>query len=148
MTTMTRRKRAIDVLTDLENQSGQLSPELVVEEAASPDSPLHGYFLWDDEAAGHAFRLEQARQLIRSVKVELITRKRTLNVVQYVHDERSQPKETMYVRLADVSEAGLTEATLEAEFQRIEGVVERARGIATRLDQASAFEARLRTLMR
>jgi len=44
----------------------------VLRAAALPKSPLHGYFTWDDSEAAQAWRLHQARQLIASVKVQLV----------------------------------------------------------------------------
>lgn len=44
---------------------GVLKPELVVESARSPLSPLHDKFTWDDTQAAHEFRLQEARKLIR-----------------------------------------------------------------------------------
>jgi hypothetical protein len=44
---------------------GLLRAADVVEEASHPDSPLHEYFTWDDDAAAYQWRLQQARQLIR-----------------------------------------------------------------------------------
>ena len=148
MTTTTRRDRVVETLEALQNQHGQLAPEVVVEAAQDQDSPLHNYFEWSDEIAGHAFRIEQARQLIRSVRVELTVHSRTVNVVQYVHDSRALPKESGYVAIEQVTPAGLATQTLEAEFQRIQGVVERAIGIAQGLDLEKDFRQRLRTLLR
>jgi hypothetical protein len=48
---------------------GRLDADLVVQVATPEDSPLHERFVWDDAVAGHKFRLNQARQLIRSVRV-------------------------------------------------------------------------------
>lgn len=49
-----------------ESNDGLLRAEDVVEYAKSnPDSALHRRLLWDDSAAAHAYRLFQARQLIR-----------------------------------------------------------------------------------
>lgn len=42
-----------------------LKPEDVIRAAASKRSPLHDCFEWDDTAAGHQWRLHQARNLIR-----------------------------------------------------------------------------------
>lgn len=42
-----------------------LYPEKVVEFAKDPETHLHKYFTWDDGEAGQAYRLLQARQLIR-----------------------------------------------------------------------------------
>lgn len=50
-------------------QYGSLRPQCVVEEARDVTHPLHSRFEWDDSVAGEAYRLHQARQLIRSVKI-------------------------------------------------------------------------------
>lgn len=46
-----------------------LTPENVVQDAASEKSPLHSYFEWDDAKAAHRHRVEQAGHLIRCVTV-------------------------------------------------------------------------------
>lgn len=48
---------------------GQLRPQDVLEEAQSPDSPLHNAFEWDDSKAAKRFRLQQAGKLIVSIQV-------------------------------------------------------------------------------
>ena len=53
----------------LENGRTFIQAEEVVEMAADPECPLHSYFLWDDGAAAHQYRLSQARQLIRSITI-------------------------------------------------------------------------------
>lgn len=52
-------------LLKLKNRSGVLEPQIVVETARSANHPLHDSFEWDDTVAGHKFRVEQARALIR-----------------------------------------------------------------------------------
>jgi hypothetical protein len=64
----------IDVVQELyriQAMYGLLRPADVIAEASHPDSPLHGYFQWDDGLAAHQWRLQQARQLIR-VTVETL----------------------------------------------------------------------------
>lgn len=56
-------------LSKLERKYGAITPELVVKEAEPEDSVLHKYFQWDDTKAAEAWRLSQARQIIRSVIV-------------------------------------------------------------------------------
>lgn len=70
-------------LQALYNQHGKLTPNLVVEAAQDEDSLLHSYFEWDDEKAGGAYRLWQARQLIRTVRVTIA--KGTQPVHLFVH---------------------------------------------------------------
>lgn len=57
-------------LTNLYQSRGELTPQIVVDEARPADSPLHSRFEWDDEIAGEKYRLVQARQLIRAVRIE------------------------------------------------------------------------------
>ena len=60
-----------DELLRIYDTRGNLTPALVVEEAAAVTSPLHGEFEWDDRKAGHEYRLRQAGGLIRSVRVKV-----------------------------------------------------------------------------
>lgn len=48
---------------------GHLTPKAVVTEARNDRSVLHRHFEWDDQTAAEAFRLDQARNLIRSIRV-------------------------------------------------------------------------------
>lgn len=50
-------------------ESRGLTSETLVAAATPEDHPLHDRFEWDDSIAGHQFRLVQAAELIRSVKV-------------------------------------------------------------------------------
>jgi hypothetical protein len=50
-----------------EAHGGILQPKAVVDAARNPNSPLHDAFEWNDSAAAEAYRLYQARQLIRVV---------------------------------------------------------------------------------
>jgi hypothetical protein len=68
MTNDVLRKELINIY----ERCGQLTAALVVEEAEPDDSPLHDQFEWDDESAGHRYRLTQARALIRSVRIRVV----------------------------------------------------------------------------
>ena len=59
------------VLERIEARHGALTPGAVVREASKKSSPLHTWFEWDDTEAARLFRLEQARDLIRSVTVTI-----------------------------------------------------------------------------
>ncbi len=60
-----------DALAELREKHGVLQTETVLMDARRKRSKLHAAFEWDDEIAGHEFRLIQARQLIRSIVVIL-----------------------------------------------------------------------------
>lgn len=53
-------------------EEGVLDPENVVEAARNPKSAMHDQFNWDDSEAAHAYRLQQARALIKRVVVEVV----------------------------------------------------------------------------
>jgi|GEM_PF-1112109 len=50
---------------------GRLTPQAVVLVARDKKSALHNHFEWNDEAAAEMFRRDQARSLIRAIKVDL-----------------------------------------------------------------------------
>lgn len=45
-----------------------ITPDDVVEEASSPESPLHKFFQWDDRLAAVSYRRAQARMLLSSLR--------------------------------------------------------------------------------
>lgn len=52
-----------------EQQKGRLTPPAVVDAARDNRHPLHKFFEWDDAIAAESFRLDQARTLIRSIRL-------------------------------------------------------------------------------
>jgi hypothetical protein len=64
-------------LEDIYERRGVLTCDDVVEEATNEEHPLHEEFEWNNDIAAHEHRLWQAGQLIRSVKVTVITDKET-----------------------------------------------------------------------
>lgn len=58
-----------ELLLDIHAARGELTPTHVVEAATDVESPLHSRFEWDDTVAGHRYRLHQAGELIRSVRI-------------------------------------------------------------------------------
>jgi hypothetical protein len=59
-----------EALDDLQADNGQrLTPRVVVDAARPIESPLHPCFEWDDLRAAELFREEQARTVVRSIRV-------------------------------------------------------------------------------
>lgn len=59
------REQVTRELERIYHDRGEVKASVVVDEAHSKDSPLHGEFEWDNAKAGHEHRLAQARALIR-----------------------------------------------------------------------------------
>jgi hypothetical protein len=58
-----------DILEEIaEKNGGVLTPELVLTTAKNKKHPLHASFEWDNTAAAHKWRIEQAARLIRASK--------------------------------------------------------------------------------
>ncbi len=72
-----------------QQQKGELTPEDVLADAKSHNSPLHSFFEWDDSAAAHQHRLNQARGLIRSV------------VAIYTSDDRPAVRTRAFVHIPE-----------------------------------------------
>ena len=56
-------------LQEIRSKHGKLTPVLVVDEARDESSPLHHHFDWDNDDAAESWRKEQARLLIKSVRI-------------------------------------------------------------------------------
>lgn len=74
------RQRLVAIREELEKLGTEtrLTPETVVEAARDPRSPLHDRFQWDDSVAGEAYRLQQARALIKQVRVDVVRADQTV----------------------------------------------------------------------
>lgn len=57
-------------ITGIYKKNGSVTPEAVLEKARGENTALHSAFEWDNEKAGHLYRLVQARTLIRRIGIE------------------------------------------------------------------------------
>jgi len=129
---------------------GILTPEAVVEDARDPDSPLHGEFNWDDASAAHQHRLDQARALIRSVRVTVRNETKILSTIRYVRNPDAEPKEAGYVRTVDLqTDRDRALAAIQTELGRVEAYIVRVSSLATALgldEEVKAFLAQFAIL--
>lgn len=127
-----------DIITELtrlaEANEGRLTPDNVVDAAQNEASPLHKCFEWDNDAAAHMFRVEQARHLIRSVRVEVTTMEHSVRVPAFVHDPACDRGEQGYVSIRQVaSDEDKAREVVVAEFSRAASALKRARAVAMAL---------------
>ena len=119
---------------------GRLTPDSVLRDAQSPKSPLHDQFEWDDSAAAKQWRLSQARELIRSIRVEVTVDTRTVSTVRYVRDPAAG-EEQGYVETAKLrTDKDLARDALIAELTAAHSRFERAHSLADVLGLADEFD--------
>ncbi len=122
-------------LAFLENERGQLTPDMVVHDARAEDSPLHELFDWDMEKAAMGHWLWTARTIINSVKVAVTTEHHTFQAVVYVRDPSMGPKEQGYISIAALRKDPVqARETVRVEFLRAESALSRAREVAIALN--------------
>jgi hypothetical protein len=129
---------------------GVLLPEAVVQAARDPRSALHNHFTWNDNEAAEKHRLDEARTLIRSVKVIIQTDSRRIEAVAYVRDPAAAGNEAGYVPTATLrTRADEARDALIAEFAQIGARLKRARALAAALgleDEVEHLSSRVETV--
>lgn len=70
---LSAEEAAIELNRIKDNNNGLLTSEIVLEAARDKKSKLHVWFDWDDSIAAERWRVEQAKLLLRSIKVEVIS---------------------------------------------------------------------------
>jgi hypothetical protein len=120
-----------EALTRLLDVHGVLHPEAVVQAAREPGSPLHKHFTWDDAAAAHAHRLDQARTLIRTVKIEVVSETISLSVPAFVTAPGERSGYRLLERVRDDREAA--RQAMLTEVERAQSALRRAQVVAAGL---------------
>lgn len=69
---MSNRSAIAEVMALSNKSKRPLKPQSLVDHARdNPGTALHAYFQWDDVRAGNLHRLEQARSLLRHIRIDL-----------------------------------------------------------------------------
>lgn len=124
-----------------EQHGGNITPELVVRAAKSKDSPLHDYFDWDDKVAGGKWRIEQARELIRSVRIIVTSDKISIPAPHFVRDPQAEPEEQGYVSVLKLrSDEDRAREVVVSEFGRAAAALARAKAVAAVLNLDNEIE--------
>ncbi len=125
------KRKAIEMcLQHLAEKHDRLTPDMVVNEAEKATSPLHSEFEWDDSAAARSYRIEQARALIRSVRIVVRTDKTTITSVAYVRDPNVGGAQG-YLSVKKVrTDMDQSRDVLRNEFGRATSILERVRDLA------------------
>jgi hypothetical protein len=108
-------------LTGVYQQHGELTPQIVVDEARPLQAPLHHRFEWDDAAGAEQYRLIQAARMIRSVRIEYTSpqsdEKRFIRAFHSLH-ESGEPERQGYAPTEEILENEITRRILLRNMQR------------------------------
>ena len=128
------KPEAIARIRKLEAADGTITAQAVVDDARDPSSPLHDHFEWDDDKAAHAFRINQARELIRSVRLVITNRESVVRTVAYVRDPNKAAHDGGYVSTFRLRKSpDDARAALMAELARADSAMDRAMEVARSL---------------
>ena len=130
--------KIVDTLNSLAAKGrGILTPDAVVEEAKRKSSPLHAYFAargcWDPKKAQEQWCINVARELIRTVKVEVTNTTFSVRTPAFIRDPSQAPRQG-YASLSRLqSDEDLARRVVVEEFARAGAALARARAVATAL---------------
>ncbi len=125
------------ILTGLE-QAGRLNAGVVVDMAADPASPLHAHFEWDDAEAAQRHRQDQARALIRSVRLTVTYHAISFEAPAFVVNPAPASGYIAISRLRNDEDAA--REVVVTEFARAAAALSRARKIAAALGMEGEIE--------
>lgn len=126
-----RHEEKMQALRDLEVR-GRITPARLVEAAEARDHVWHDSFEWDDKKAAAKYRIDTAREIIRSwVTPRVIGETIERRAVAYVRDPRLPHAEQGYVSIERVrTDKTLIRDVLVQEFSRAAASLQRAYDIA------------------
>lgn len=105
---------------------GELRPQHVVEAARDKRNPLHKHFEWDDKKAADAYRLDQARAIIRIVRTQVEPDEAPVRAFYSVKDDSGQRYRAVETVM---SSASLSFALVKAARKELEAFQSRYRTI-------------------
>lgn len=127
---------------------GKLTASLLEKAASNPKHSLHKEFVWDDQIAGHKYRLIQARQIIRSVQIDIQLHNHIISVVRYVRDPNLPVRQEGYKCLSTVERRSEeARAIMLMYLDRVESLIRSAREVAITLGLSNELQALLAQLV-
>jgi chorismate mutase len=124
MTKIDRDAVRVELEQLMQANGGAITPEDVVQAAASSNSALHAWFDWDDTRAAAKYRLEQARHLLKVVNVQITYAATSTVLVPAFVSETNDNGMQHYVRIVDVlSDDERRHALVVATIRRAEAIL-------------------------
>lgn len=125
--------------------NGEIQPKHVVEAARDRRHPLHKHFEWDDKKAADAYRLDQARAIIRIVRTQIEPDEPPVRAFYSVKDDNGQRYRAVETVMSSASlQLALLKAAerdLRAFQSRYQAIKDISQNISEAID---AIERRIR----
>lgn len=139
------KSRMVAEIESLRRQDGLLDPNDVAEAASDPKSALHHRFEWDDTRCGRLYRVEQARQLIRELKIEIRIGPSIIKAPAFVPTSEKAPNS--YRRLDEIDTSTVeADHVVYEELTRLAGHLDRLLRISLALDRQPKVHEFLRSV--
>ncbi len=127
-----------------ESNDGRLTADIVVAAAKKKNSPLHAYFeqrgAWDQAEAQKRYCVVIARELIRSVRIEVTTTEYSVRAPAFVRDPSAAPRQG-YTSMQNLrNDADLAREVLVEEFARAGAALARAKAVAAAVGMSNEVE--------
>jgi hypothetical protein len=128
-------KEAREYIQNLaEKNEGRITPDTILADAKRKSSPLHKFFDWNDQKAGHKWRLEQARGLIEKVEYEFQTKGGTHKTSYFRRDPSVSSRSQGYISIPALkSDKDLAHEALVDAFSMARSYLERANELSSAL---------------
>jgi hypothetical protein len=128
-------------LAELHAKHGNITPEMVVTDARDPRSPLHARFDWDDSTAAEAYRIIQARVLIKTIRYETrIVHTPPMRIPSYVRDPKLAGRVQGYIAVPRTEKEAARDFLVD-ELDRAMGLLRRAQAYAEDTNQKAVSKA-------
>ena len=121
-------------LERIRSVNGQLKPRDVVDEARPKTSPIHGAFEWNNKTAGEKYRIHQARNLIRAVRVVVDEDEgeESITVPAFVHIDKGHDEK--YYQSSEIAVQNVDEFVLA-----VKGLAKKLSGAQRALDELQSM---------
>ncbi len=144
------RRKAINArLHMLHKEHGELTADMVIQDAKSPESPFHDSFEWNVERAAYQHWVHTANSIINGYRVSVTVDTVTLQAPVFV---RSPEHNKRFVRVDQMAtERDIAKAALRREADRVYAALKRMQGLAAALgltDSLKDIDESLRDVMR
>lgn len=113
-----------------------LTPEAIVQDARNPSSPLHSLFDWNVERAAHAYWVQRARQIMRTVTLKSkVSEHKFVEVPAYVRDPRQPHSVQGYIHIETAkSDQQLARDIIASEMAYAQQATRRAMNVSSVLN--------------